>query len=452
MYIHHAKNLVEGILYEQVGFIPNPDRIISPRTEPPVFPFLLAGVYKIWGLHIPAMKLLNIIIFLGSLAILYRIFRSSLNSWLAWLGIALVGFHPWFWGFKDNVLSDIPFLFFTMAALLFISRARKDSVQVPASLRYQLVMSLWAGILISLSVGTRNIGLIIIPCLVCYELLRFKKITVFLVVTPLVVAALVWLQTLFHSPQSHVAVFTLNLDAIRFNLTLYGKIMLHLWGNSYIPKLAFGVFYLSFIFALIGFSVRVRKSCSVFELFFILYCIPLIIWPHFDGPRFLFPLIPLFVFYCFIGVSVLLKIRRWFIGPILAGLVLLSLCGSVAAAYTTLSFDSRIDEGIAKKETQELFKFIREHTEKDAVFLFAKPRVLALFTGRSASVAHRTRDPKELGSYCKKINAQYIIAARVFPSDIVAIYPFLKRYPFLIGLVFENADFRVYRLRGLTLF
>ncbi|MCI0591350.1 MAG: hypothetical protein L0Y67_07095 [Gammaproteobacteria bacterium] len=68
LYIMHAKNIAEGLGYHQTGYIYNPYRpIIGPQSIPPVFPTLLAPVYKFWGVNLKAMKVELILIFILSL-------------------------------------------------------------------------------------------------------------------------------------------------------------------------------------------------------------------------------------------------------------------------------------------------------------------------------------------------------------------------------------------------
>src|SRR5262245_21869490 len=65
MYIHHAKNLAEGVPYGKTGYIYNPyihlytsdQAQIGPQTYPPVVPLLLTPIYYLWGLNLNAFKI-----------------------------------------------------------------------------------------------------------------------------------------------------------------------------------------------------------------------------------------------------------------------------------------------------------------------------------------------------------------------------------------------------------
>jgi hypothetical protein len=51
LYVHHAENIAEGRPYADTGYIYNPGAAdYSPRAYPPVFPLLLAPIYRAYGL------------------------------------------------------------------------------------------------------------------------------------------------------------------------------------------------------------------------------------------------------------------------------------------------------------------------------------------------------------------------------------------------------------------
>ena len=116
----------------------------------------------------------------------------------------------------------------------------------------------------------------------------------------------------------------------------------------------------------------------------------------------------------------------------------------------SISLIEDISYGVGKKETKEMFKFVRQNTPQDSVIIFRKPRPLALMTGRKASTFHRADTPEDLLAYFEQIGANYIIepkeSARVpqweYMQDWIAHY--VER----LEPVFENADFRVYRLHA----
>ena len=161
MYIHHARNIVEGKAYADTGYVYNPLNVIGPETYPPVFPLLLAPVYRVWGLNLAAMKVEIILLFLLSLLVMYLAFVEELG-WLEALAVvALTGFNPRFWGFKENIVSDLPFLLFVYLSFYFVHKFRQASFSWKTRWLYVALIS----VSVFLACGTRSIGLVLIPCL-----------------------------------------------------------------------------------------------------------------------------------------------------------------------------------------------------------------------------------------------------------------------------------------------
>ena len=124
LYIRHAQNIARGEPYVQTGYIYNPQNPdIGPRVYPPGFPLLLAPVVRIFGLDLAPMKILVLAFFVGSLLVMTRLFRTVLPPAYVAVLVLVVGVNPFFWEFKDHVLSDMPFLFFVLLSLHLFTQA-----------------------------------------------------------------------------------------------------------------------------------------------------------------------------------------------------------------------------------------------------------------------------------------------------------------------------------------
>src|SRR6266853_6922701 len=111
MYIHHAKNLAYGNAYADTGYIYNPHYPdLGPRAYPPLFPLVLAPVYKIMGLELGAMKVLDILLFLVFLFLLYLLFRPELPFGYLLAILTVLALNPYIWALKDQVISEFLFL------------------------------------------------------------------------------------------------------------------------------------------------------------------------------------------------------------------------------------------------------------------------------------------------------------------------------------------------------
>ena len=112
MYVHHAQNIVEGRPYADTGYIYNPSfPVYGPRFYPPIYPALLAPIYRSFGLNLIPMKLEQVLFLVLALIAVCAYFKCDLGEGYILALVALLGFNPEFWVAKDNVLSDIPFFF-----------------------------------------------------------------------------------------------------------------------------------------------------------------------------------------------------------------------------------------------------------------------------------------------------------------------------------------------------
>ena len=109
-YLLHAKALVEGRPYTDIGFIHTRySTLVAPIAEPPGLPLLLAGVFEVAGQRTGAVRIILFASFVLLGIFVYRYFRtmSSVGSAAlvtAWTLTALARSHA-----LDTVLADLPF-------------------------------------------------------------------------------------------------------------------------------------------------------------------------------------------------------------------------------------------------------------------------------------------------------------------------------------------------------
>jgi len=299
MYILHARNISEGVDYDDTGFIYNPfSPWIGPRIVPPVFPILLTPVYKLFGLNLRYMKIEIVIFFAISLLIFFIVFRTELSTKYLIAVIAVIGFNPYFWAFKNNILSDIPFLCFVYTCLLLIDRAQNSA----KSQKKIYLQGIATGLLIYLAYGTRTLGIVLLLSILAYVIIKFKKLTHFAIIASLLSVLLIVMQSiLFPGIGGYLDQASLSTKTILINLDKYTLSLFAIWDNGYSKNLALSIIICCLAF--IGFLTRIRDRITIFEIFPLLYMMPVIIWPSYQGTRFLIPIIPLYIFYAFVGIE-----------------------------------------------------------------------------------------------------------------------------------------------------
>lgn len=440
MYIAHARNIVEGRAYADTGYIYNPAfPSYSHDMYPPVFPLLLAPVYALFGLNLTAMKVELVLIFLGCLYLVFVSFRDELPLPYIVVLVAALGFMPFLWDFKDNVLSDIPFLFWTLASLLVIHRARLSS---PGR-------RLWAGygpligVSIDLAYGTRTIGFLLLPALGIYDLLKMRRLPPLVTVAATVFGLLALGQNIaLHPRGSYFGLLSLDVTAYWRNLIAYPVEVRGLWDNGYSVALRNAAFLAVTTLSLVGYVLRLRSHVTSYEIFAALYTATMIFWPYYQGARYIIPLLPLYIFYVLVAVSALgRRLGQGWDLRLLATIALV-IGTTYGAKYTTVNFGPLAD-GVETPSARDLFEWVRRTTSPADVFVAQKPRALALFTGRRASVFHRGTEDGQTWRFFDQIGARYVVVN--LKGDRDGLLRFVERNPKQLSSVYSNADFRVYR-------
>jgi len=443
MYVRLAANLAEGRPVADTGYIYNPAYAsLGPRLYPPVYPLLLAPVYGIWGLSLVPMKAELVLLLCAFLWLFYLAHRRHAAPIVLLAAMLTIGLNPYLLRFKNSVLSDIPFLLFAYAALSLMRDAPPG-----APPRRALADGLLLGGAMYLAYGTRAVGLVLIPTLLAAELIRTRRLTRrtgFALAAFALLAALqacVWPGTGSYLDQ-------LNLDPrlMARKVEPYLNMLNHdLWENGYSRLARNGLFAATLALALIGYVARLRRRATAFEIFPVFYLAAVILWPANQGTRFLIPVIPLYVLFAFDGLWQLRVLQRrnlrLYAVAGLVAVVLASYAGRAARGYL-----GPIREGVHVPERRALFQHVRDQTPPDAVFIFRKPRILALYTNRRASKCRVSSRDDELWRYIRRIGATHLIVSSHL--DRPFLKGFVERNGARVHQTFSNAHFAVYRIRS----
>jgi hypothetical protein len=456
LYLGHARNLAEGIPYADTGYIYNPAYpSLSPRTYPPILPVLAAPVYRLFGLEMRPYKVLLAGLFMLFLLAVFLGTRRELPPAAVAGLIVLLGAHPFLWDIKDRIHSETPFLLFLMTAFALLARLREGGLSV----QWRIGLSALAGGFVYLMVGTRTIGVVIVPCVVLQDCLREARgaevfswrawrwpslvsaaaLSVFAVGMAVQKTLLVvegsYLDQLVLDPQLFLRTFV----SVIKNLGMF-------LDNAH-SDLARRVLYLLIAApALVGYLRCIGRGPTAREIFVPVYVGVMTFWPYTEwNLRYLLPLLPLFLIYFWHGLVVLgEKVRVPVVAPVGAVLTLAVLV-SYIGKYTELSFGPL--PGIAREEAQQLFDYVRRETPRDAVFLFQRPRALALFTGRHASAHQTPVSDGELWQYLDHIRASYVVVGTPWEESRIVLDGFAARSPDRLREVFHNSQFTIYQIR-----
>lgn len=468
LYMGHAKNIAELQPYGDTGYVPNPYRPwLSPQFYPPVYPFLLAPVVKVFGLNLFAAKLLNLGLFLSALWLFYCYLSTRLTQPVSRIGTTLLlAISPWFWNMKNLILSDVPFVFFTIAAVLVANKTAK----LDKGGRHYWLLSIVLGITCYLAYGTRSLGLALPVSILLYDVFFFRKIRSGTLAAVVVFLGLFGLQKSYldvNSTYVHVMVNhaerTVNeaevaspvvklakslLNSTLLHLKKYPMVLQEYWdnGSSLLLRVAMGLF--SALLALIGYTTLLRKKPLPSEIFVFVYCSMLMVVPFFQGNRYLLPVIPFFILYMFHGIEELATIipKRLYSIPAIAILVF-----GVAshAGYYIQSGPSPAKYGVLDPESVELYDYIKNNTPDDSLIIFKRPRILALFTHRRSAAYSGDLTICQSWKNFQQLGATYLLintgGQQIEYQNLLNL---ISEQTNKLEMVFENADFKFYRFSG----
>jgi predicted membrane-bound mannosyltransferase len=125
-YIVQAESILNGTtdeFMEQSAFTNRESTThVGPLAYPWGYPLILLPVYAVKGISPLALKLPALFFYAGFLIVLHLLMSSRLTQTESLLIVALFAFNPLLLDFLDQILSDIPFLFFSTLSLLLLTR------------------------------------------------------------------------------------------------------------------------------------------------------------------------------------------------------------------------------------------------------------------------------------------------------------------------------------------
>jgi hypothetical protein len=483
LYIAHAINIQSGQPYADTGFVYNPEEpLLSPRSYPPIYPLFLAPIYKFFGLDLYAMKIANILAFAAFLVVFYRYASKRLESQVGQvLVIVALAFSPWYWLAKDQILPDFVFIL-----LFYLTIVIMEKISVPRKFGWNgMLLAVTAGFSAYLAYGVRSLGLPLMPALVMSDVIRHRRISLTTLIAAVVFGIFYLTQNaILETDQSYLdsykhvmggsAELVDNVDApeaepvdisrtisrameqLKISATFYHQNMNSFWFNGINVTLQDVVYVAMGVLAIIGFLGFVIRNPSTADYVLMVYGGILFLVPFYQG-RYMLPLIPLYLLYIYRGGEILFvrdlfavksrSMLKIVIPVSITVVILLTYLGS----YSTRDFGD-FTKGVEVKESVEIFDFIRTSVPEDGLVVFRKPRTLALYTGRRSMRYHIGTNQSEFWNSLAEVGATHILVANR-GRGIIEEHEFLvwiDESQNRLSLIFENADFRLFRINTRT--
>jgi len=448
-YIMQAKSILAGSMDEFVVAntftVTQSSEQIGPAAYPWGFPLMLAPVYALIGLSPLALKLPGLMAYLAFLFVFFFLIKRRFTLTESLLSVSLFAFNPELLRFLDNILSDVPFLFLSTLTLLltdlYVHETRPKS---------RLTLAALTGVTIFAAYFVRTQGLILFASVLLFQGILFlrhgEERRAIMVETVLAVTTfgVLWgiSSLIFPGGQSsYLALYSgfsteLFINNIIYYAENFRRFFMTLPGEALI-------FWIFILLCLIGLVARFSEDL-LFVLFIVLYFVVLWSWPERQGYRFIFPLLPLFVYFVFHGIRTLLGWIRTDakgIGQKIAYVFLFLIVVSFTInagnnAYVNLR-SSRNINGPFDPLSLETYDFIRNETAPESVIVFFKPRAMHLMTDRNSLAL----------TECDRIpEGDYLALSKKVGENLQIPPEQIDECNLLLEKVFENRRFIVYKI------
>ena len=477
-YMHQGKALANGSLDHLRMLVQHriesstDEFVIGPDFYPWGFPALLAIVISVFGESLFAMKALIVCFVLGIQVVTFYLLRGRAPLIICFSIAFAFGMNSFVFGFKDSILSDLPFTFFSLLTLLLCQRFLLEK-RNPSILN---LLSLGLAMTAAFSIRTQAIALL--PTVALLQLIgrtdfkmhpsplalfgglkqvRVRDFIPYAVFAVSVSAVTAILSNPIESYSgtgqiySGPGFFEKTLHSISRGLEYYGVL----------PKQLFQASSFIYVFVIVPLLVVgvVRGATKNTDLliFVVFNMLVLLVFPGRQGLRFILPLIPFLFFFLIIGASEVAKLLRFrksralsekTVGTVLAIVLAVAICGPTLAVSVQNQFadnDTVIEPGPYMTDSAEVFEYIKNYTKKDESIVFWKPRVLTYYTDRKSAFNVRLEDL--IGG-----DHQYVLAyTGEDGSDVMgrSLLETILFNPKNFRPIYENSNFVLYEIAEL---
>ncbi|MFZ4704685.1 MAG: hypothetical protein ACOYMF_01635 [Bacteroidales bacterium] len=459
-YIHQAKNIIEGIPQSQTGYVYNEHYPVGgPRAYPVGFPLLLAPAYALAGYNLYAFTFVIALVTFILALLMTLFFLRYFQALPAILLTSLFVYNPLVLIFKAEVMSDMPFgLFLVAATLLYTAPGRRTYLQ-----------SVFIAFIIGMLISLKSLGLIF-PIAILADISRNallgmrNKPTIrpkaellpglIMVIGGLSLFILLNM-VIFRMPSGGGIGDYLNIfDAhqlkttILQNLIKYVEVFRYMYspdvGSYQAIALVAGCMGLSLLF--FGMIRKLIAGFGFVDILALCYISVFLVYPYNAGAlRFIMPATFLLLYYMALGLSsfnpgihVNGSIKAIVAGSLMLILFLPGILNIIKTQHTILP-------GPQEKAPQETFSWIKVNTPGDAIIAFAKPRALAFYTDRNGFSNPKNQDIAIMNEDFLNAGVTYLLASKTQSDESFIRY--IQVNENLLKHIWGNDEFDLYKLR-----
>ncbi len=431
-YIMQAQSILQGniadFIEKNTYMVNNTDDItMAPVAYPWGLPLYLAVVISAFGTSVYFLKISIFLTFLAFISLLYVYLRKLLTPRQNFFILACFALNSYMYAFMQNILSDIPFMLLSTWGIFFLHDAmRHKALTIKKLLIFTLIVWMTASIR-----GNGILLLCLVPIVQIVTFVRFRNKEILFYVAPYALYLLLGFgyKLIFPAQSSaYMSIFqVMTVDTIIANIKYYSVI----FSQFFLIPSPYGLMLFSMTIpsCICGMYKNFSKD-YLFIIYSALTIALLIVFPPTQGLRYVFPVLPFWLYFTIIGIGARLDKM-----PI----KYLALCTCLLFSITHLTYKQHgsLIQSPYSKNSQEVFAYIRNNTEENARITFFKPRALRLETGRNSMWKAHAGD----------LNYDYILhykyqSPNTIPSD--EIKNLVKNGQ--AQLVFANDDFHLLKI------
>jgi len=427
---------------------------------PPMLPFLMAPIAyflkpidNFTGYKIFALKMLPFFLTLFFVILCYYFLKNYLSQPIAVIITLLIATNVSIVHFSNLILTEIPFLFFSMLSLFLLTKFEKKNTFINIYL-------ILAGFFLVATYWTRNIGLGFLVTSVLYFMIEkdFKRAIALAIV--MLIFFIPWQIRSMGGPSQFSLIMEVRGSLLKVMTTsFFGGLkdaINVIPNNLFNYKIYSGGLYnnnlwifLVIIMIAIGFIRNIIRYRSQMDLYFIAVQIPILVTSRglpIELSRYYVVLTPLLIYYFYIGLSwTLEKLKFFAIGKEFVRVLILSVM-SIMLFINLLGASDRIQSAHRSEAYPPEFSryletafWAKDHTPPEALFGVRKSTMFYLFSRRHAIGYGGKKVPivplgspwsidaeKKVLDYYKAENIDYIVLDCFSASAFQLISPIIK--------------------------
>jgi len=437
-----------------------------PHTKyPPGYPMLMAPLLAIFGRNFVVLKLLSVAFTVSSVFVFSLLSKERVSPRL-WLATSLAfAVSPVVVDYSHWLLSEAPFLLFTLLALLFLQRESAEE-----DIGKYFWLSIFA---IVATYYVRSVGIVFIGAGTLFYLIkrRWRKFFYYNVVGAAL--SLPWFirnQLLEGSATPYIEQFLLRsvyepeagyydlwgmMGRFFTNVSIYSAREMprvlagsnSLWSTT-VPMKGLALVLCGFMVT--GFLYVARKRLGVAEIYFALSCLAILLFEEVvSDVRYLMPLVPLMLFYISDGLTLAAEKAtslKNHAAPAVAAMALIATIGifsQLVRAPQNMEMIRRYRGGDRLAGYAPNWRsffvasdWVSANTPEDAVVTVRKPRLFHLWTGRKTAEYPFSTDPDSVLDVI--LDTDFVVIDQVSGTTGRYLVPAIVKGPERFRTVFQS--------------